>query len=404
MTYQSLQTLPTPALSWLSRTGLRIIDGLLTHLHSGQLTLVLPNGQSITTRGAAAGPDATLIIHRWRALTKIALGGEVGFAEACVRGDVTSPDLPSFLQLAGLNEDAFGEPLAGLAHSRLLNWLRHRLNANTKRGSRRNIAAHYDLGNAFYEQWLDPSLTYSSAYYTAPQQNLAQAQQQKLQRIAHWLDLSPQMKVLEIGCGWGALAHHLAHTHNVHVTGLTLSKEQLRIAQARSADKPHNIDLRLQDYRDVEGTFDRIVSIEMIEAVGERYWPLYFKTLRERLRQQGKAVLQAITIDEKRFDDYRARPDFIQRYIFPGGMLPTISAIRTQAHHVGLQLTNVELFGQSYARTLSEWRHNFHLAWPHLAKQGFDDRFRRMWDYYLAYCEAGFHLGTINVGLYVLEG
>jgi cyclopropane-fatty-acyl-phospholipid synthase len=400
----SLSTQHSTKLSFLARMGLRILDRFLTHLHTGQLTLILPNGARISNHGARTGLDATLTIHRWRALTQIALKGEVGFADAVVQGDVTSPDLATFLQLAVQNEDVLDEPLAGLAHSRLFNWLRHRLNANTKRGSRRNIAAHYDLGNDFYEQWLDPSLTYSSAYYRNDQQTLAQAQTEKLKRIAHWLDLKPNMNVLEIGCGWGALAHYLAGEHKAHVTGLTLSKEQLRIAQARTANTPERVDLRLQDYRDVQGTYDRIVSIEMIEAVGEKYWPIYFNTLRARLMARGKAVIQAITIDEKRFADYRSRPDFIQRYIFPGGMLPTISDIRDHAAQAGLSLTAMELFGDSYARTLSEWRHNFHRAWPVLSTQGFDDRFRRMWDYYLSYCEAGFRLGTINVGLYVLEG
>jgi cyclopropane-fatty-acyl-phospholipid synthase len=403
ITQRSLTAVRPQRLSWFASMGLKLLDRLLTHLHTGSLTLILPHGTSITNSGSTKGPDATLIVHRWRALTQIALKGEVGFAEACVDDDISSPDLTAFLQLAVLNEDAFDEPLAGLAPARVLNWLRHYFNANTKSGSRRNISAHYDLGNAFYEQWLDPSLTYSSAYYTHDEQTLAQAQDQKLRRIAHLLDLKPAMNVLEIGCGWGALAHHLAHEHKAHITGLTLSKEQLRIAQARTADDALNVDLRLQDYRDVRGQFDRIVSIEMIEAVGERYWPIYFNTLRARLSEHGKAVIQAITIDEKRFDDYRTRPDFIQRYIFPGGMLPTISGIKEQAEQAGLTLTSVELFGASYARTLREWRHNFHRAWPTLSTQGFDERFRRMWDYYLSYCEAGFRLGTINVGLYVLE-
>ena len=395
---------------WRVAPGRRALERLLRRLQIGRLTVELPSGERAVGHGALPGPDAVLVIHRWRALTRIALKGEVGFAEAFLHGDLSSPCLPAMLELAVANEThAFDTPPSGFAPMRLFNWLQHRLNANSRRGSRRNISAHYDLGNSFYERWLDPSMTYSSALYATPNQTLEDAQIHKLERIAELLDVdggksTPEKSVLEIGCGWGALAQHLVAKHNCTVTGLTLSTEQLQHAKERTADLGARVDLRLQDYRDVTGQFDRIVSIEMIEAVGEKYWPVYFNTIRARLKVGGKAVIQAITIDEKRFEDYRSRPDFIQRYIFPGGMLPTVEILRAEAERAGLRLVKMEHFGESYARNLEEWRIRFHAAWPSIAPLGFDDRFRRMWDYYLAYCEAGFRIGTVDVGLYVIEG
>jgi cyclopropane-fatty-acyl-phospholipid synthase len=279
------------------------------------------------------------------------------------------------------------------------------MNANTKTGSRRNIAFHYDLGNDFYRTWLDASMTYSSALYSRPDQGLEAAQERKLARILALLEMEEGHRVLEIGCGWGDLAARLAKS-GCHVTGLTLSKEQL--AHARALAQAEGIagrtDLRLQDYRDVGGRYDRVVSIEMLEAVGERYWPTYFSTVRERLAPGGRAVLQVITIDEERFKTYRRSADFIQRYIFPGGMLPTRSIVAREAAQAGLRLVAEETFGASYALTLAEWRRRFFAAWPAIERLGFPPAFRRLWEYYLCYCEAGFRAGVIDVGLYVLEG
>ncbi|MGB6536688.1 MAG: cyclopropane-fatty-acyl-phospholipid synthase family protein [Xanthobacteraceae bacterium] len=289
--------------------------------------------------------------------------------------------------------------LLSLARNRIMHWLR----ANTRRGSRRNIAAHYDLGNDFFRAWLDHGMSYSSALYRGTE-SLEQAQEQKLDRIAELLALRGGESVLEIGCGWGALAERLLHQFGATVFAITLSEEQLRYARTRLARdvRQKRANLRLLDYRDVRGRFDRVVSIEMIEAVGERYWPVYFAKLRESLHQGGVAVLQAITIAEQRFAAYRSRPDFIQRRIFPGGMLPTRSIIEQEAARAGLKLVHHESFGDSYAKTLAEWRGRFKRACPYIQESGFDDRFRRLWEYYLAYCEVGFRLGTVDVGFFKL--
>ena len=333
------------------------------------------------------------------------LDGDHGFADGYLDGDWSTPELSQLLELFMRNETVL-TPQAesgwlGLARNRLAHWRR----ANTRRGSRRNIAAHYDLGNDFFLPWLDDGMNYSSALY-AGGDTLEQAQVRKLDRAAALLELSGGERVLEIGCGWGALAERLIRRHGASVTGVTLSTEQLGYARARLAGaiKRGGADLRLQDYRDIDGRYDRIASIEMIEAVGESYWPAYFAKLRTSLRNGGMALLQAITIDERRFAAYRKRPDFIQRYIFPGGLLPTASIIEREAARAGLKLVHCESFGDSYAKTLHEWRRRFLRAWPHIEPLGFNERFRRMWEYYLAYCEVGFRFGVIDVSFFKLVG
>ena len=280
--------------------------------------------------------------------------------------------------------------------------LRHALNRNTRRGSRRNIVAHYDLGNGFYEQWLDSDMSYSSALYSPETPTLEDAQQAKIDRIVALLDLNGGENILEIGCGWGALAVRLATMDRISLTGITLSTEQLNYARHRlqKTSAAYACDLRLQDYRDVSGSYDRIVSIEMLEAVGEGYWPLFFARLRDLLRDGGVAVLQVITIDEGRFAQYRRRPDFIQRYVFPGGMLPTTGIVVNEAAKAGLKLVSSEFFGGSYGLTLAEWNRRFQRNWSSIHSSQFDDRFKRMWEYYLAYCQAGFDTGVLDVGLY----
>jgi cyclopropane-fatty-acyl-phospholipid synthase len=282
-----------------------------------------------------------------------------------------------------------------------MNRILHRLHANTLSGSRRNIRHHYDLGNAFYALWLDAGMSYSSALYRTPDLTLEEAQEAKHARIVALLEPEPHHAVLEIGCGWGGLATRLGEI-GCTVTGLTLSPAQLdygrEVVEARGLAA--QVDLRLQDYRLSSGSFDRVVSIEMLEAVGEAFWPRYFEILRERLKPGGLAVLQVITIDDVRFETYRRSPDFIQRYIFPGGMLPPSAALRHQIAAAGLVLRRVETFGDGYARTLVAWRQRFSGSWSQIAAMGFSERFRRMWDYYLCYCEAGFRAGAIDVGLW----
>ena len=289
---------------------------------------------------------------------------------------------------------------------RALNTLRHRLlNRNTKAGSKKNILAHYDLGNRFYQSWLDPSMTYSSAVFETPGEDLATAQMNKYRALAETLDLKPGMRVLEIGCGWGGFAEYAARHHDVHVTGVTISHEQPafaveRLAKAGLADKT---DIRLMDYRDIRGAFDAVASIEMFEAVGEEYWSIYFDKVSEVLKSGGKAGLQIITIDDRLFEDYRTRADFIQRYVFPGGMLPSVPRLQAEVARAGLVWEGAAVFGQSYADTLAEWGRRFLGEWRAIRELGFDERFRQLWRFYLAYCEAGFRSGRIDVGQFAMR-
>ncbi|UXT91542.1 SAM-dependent methyltransferase [Agrobacterium pusense] len=405
--FDNLSELPVQNTRVSGRMGLGtwLITRLLNNIQRGRLRITLPGGGTIEKSGTSEGIDAILVLHNWRAIRRLFVNGDIGFAEGFIENDWSTPDLTALIRFAAQNRDAFTKSMRGSLPMRLINRLAHGLNANTRRGSRRNIEAHYDLGNEFYRQWLDPSMLYSSAIFDLMTPTLEAAQQKKLERIAEKLQLTGNKDVLEIGCGWGALAIHLATQHNANVTGITLSPSQLSWAEnaAEKADKADRIKLKLQDYRDVKGQFDNIVSVEMFEAVGEAYWPSYFGTLKRCLKPGGRAVLQIISIEENRFDRYRRKADFIQKYVFPGGFLPSDSALEKAVGQAGLKLTEQELFGQSYALTLAEWRQRFHARWQTISLLGFDERFRRMWEYYLCYCEAGFAEGTINVGLYTIE-
>lgn len=371
----------------------------LDKIAHGRLTLRLPSGKSFEVHGGD-GPEASLFLHNWRALRRLLLQGDIGFAEGYFAGDWSTPDLVALLRFGAVNAPRLDGLAGSLAH-RLTNRLRHWRRNNSKAGSRTNIMSHYDLGNEFFALWLDPSMLYSSALHQTGTETLEEAQQIKLARIAALMDLQGGEDILEIGCGWGALAFHLAQFNPASLVGLTISPAQLKFAQDRCVGT--SADLRLQDYRDVEGRFDRVVSVEMIEAVGEAYWPVYFGKIAQALRPGGSALIQAITIDEGRFDAYRSSPDFIQRFIFPGGFLPTKTSIAEQAALAGLELVKSEAFGLSYARTLAEWRNRFEMRWPEIAKLGFDEKFRRLWTYYLSYCEAGFLEGATDVGFYLMR-
>ncbi len=375
------------------------LQPLLDKVAHGSLSMSLPSGETLEAQGGP-GPDASLVVRDWRALRRMILQGDIGFAEGYIAGEWTTPDLVALLRFGALNTSVLDGLYGNFAH-RLFNRLRHRLRGNSRRGSRRNIISHYDLGNDFFAEWLDETMLYSSALYEPGAETLEDAQLNRLKHIAALMDLRGDEDILEIGCGWGALANHLAGCGAGSVTGLTLSPAQLAFAQTRCAGAP--VELRLQDYRDVAGQFDRVVSIEMIEAVGEAYWPQYFGKIAEVLKPGGSALIQAITIDESRYETYREAPDFIQRHIFPGGFLPTKSAIAEQASSAGLILAKSETFGMSYARTLADWRVRFEARWPQIEAQGFDEKFRRLWVYYLCYCQAGFMEGATDVGFYLLR-
>lgn len=381
---------------------LKIVAWSLPDELAGRIRLTLPSGRS-GVFGRPGGVDAALALRNYAVIRKATRRGALGFADAYMAGDIDPRDLADVLRFFIDNRPRLVGASRGLFGVRIADRLYHRSRRNTRTGSRRNIAAHYDLGNTFYERWLDGGLAYSSGLYRTGVETLEDAQAEKNRAILAALDLKPGHKLLEIGCGWGGLAE-LAGRAGADVTAITVSAEQHayakeRIARAGLADR---VEVRFQDYRDTPGTFDRIASVEMIEAVGEEHWPRYFETLAGRLGGGGVAVLQAITIREESFPHYRRKPDFIQRFVFPGGMLPTKTLMRQHAEAVGLTCETVSTFGASYARTLAEWRRRFEAAWPEIEALGFDERFRRLWHYYLVYCQVGFERGVIDVGHYRL--
>jgi cyclopropane-fatty-acyl-phospholipid synthase len=406
----SALTRGTPARSWTRRAmnladaGLaRWLEPRLKAATSGRLQLELPSGRTLAVT-RPGGSSATLAISSYRALARLVRRGKLGLAEAYMDAELDTDDLGALFDYFMDNEAALLASWQRLDGERRSDTLFHARRRNTREGSRRNIAAHYDLGNAFYRLWLDETMSYSSGIYRGPGATLEDAQREKYARIFEALELSSGDRLLEIGCGWGALAAEAA-MRGAEVTALTISREQHAEATARIVREGLEDRARIlfQDYRDSKGSYDRLVSVEMIEAVGEESWPLYFDTLAQRLRPGGKGIIQAITIVPEMLDDYRSKPDFIQRYIFPGGMLPTVPAMQTAAEQAGLTLSTVETFGQSYALTLAHWRERFLSAWPRIEALGFDERFRRMWLYYLVYCEVGFRRGRIDVGLYRIE-
>lgn len=380
-------TLPRPRPQ--SRAAAAVGD-LLNSLRGGQLEMGWPDGSSDWFGEGAR--KVHLQVRDMAMFEQVLARGDIGFAESYLDGHWDSPDLTALLTLLADNRDALRRAVYGSWRSLLAARVRHWLNGNSKAGSKRNIMAHYDLGNDFYKLWLDPSMTYSSAWFSQPDQTLESAQRAKYQRMLDRLGAQPGRRVLEIGCGWGGFAE-AATRQGLNVTGVTLSPEQLKWAQQRVP----SADLRLQDYRDLTERYDHVVSIEMFEAVGERWWPTYFKKVASSLAPGGKAMLQTITIRDDLFGAYRKGTDFIQQYVFPGGMLPSSSALHAAAAKHGLVVKDEFAFGQDYARTLAEWRVAFEQQWPTIAAQGFDDSFRRLWRFYLAYCEAGFLSGNVNV-------
>ena len=373
--------------------------GFASRLRRGTLDVTLLDGRVMRFGGAEPGPAAQMTLHSYGFASKLINNGDIGIAEAYLRGDWDTPDLTQFLYLFCVNHELIQSMLADKPLVRFVQTVQHWFNRNTKRQARRNIYAHYDIGNAFYSAWLDPSMTYSSALYEDDTPDLTAAQNNKYRRLAEAIDLRPGQKVLEIGCGWGGFAEFAAKTFNAKVVGLTISKEQRDFAQKRiqAAGLNDNVEIKLQDYRDERDRYDRIASIEMIEAVGEEFWPKYFSQVRDRLLPGGLAGIQAITIQDSMFQSYRREVDFIQRYVFPGGMLPSPQVLKAFGERFGVPVIRERIFGQDYAKTLATWRNNFRAAWPNLTPLGFDERFRRLWEYYLAYCEAGFLSGNIDV-------
>jgi cyclopropane-fatty-acyl-phospholipid synthase len=387
----------------------RTVLQLLSRLRHGCLSVRLPDG-SMRRFGQGQTPSASLHLNDWQVCSAALKSGDIGFAEGYIDGHWSSPDLAALLRLFIANRREVEDVIYGTWLGRLFYRVRHLLNRNTRGNSQKNIHAHYDLGNAFYELWLDGTMNYSSALYETPQASMQQAQLAKVRRALRMVDVKPGERVLEIGCGWGALAEMATTEFGARLVGVTLSTEQLAWARARMSrcGVAERADLRLQDYRDIgrdglaDQSFDAICSIEMIEAVGREYWPTYFATVARLLKTGGRACIQSIVIDDEFFERYLQSTDFIQQYIFPGGCLPSPGAFRAQAEQAGLKVIDEFCFGQDYARTLQEWRQAFMAREQQVLALGFDRRFMRIWEFYLAYCEAAFAERNTDVVQYTL--
>jgi cyclopropane-fatty-acyl-phospholipid synthase len=391
--------------SRMAPTAGKLFIKLLSRIRVGQLCLITPNGDSHYFGDLHQPLSATLQINDWRACSRIIRAGDIGFAESYENGWVDSPNLTALMVVAIKNESALDRMVFAGKLTMLWYRLKHLLRPNTRAGSKRNIHAHYDIGNAFYQLWLDPSWTYSSAIFAGDfTQSLEQAQYAKYQRIIDELGLKAGDRVLEIGCGWGGFACQAA-LQGISVHGITISAAQLAIAQQRVNAKGLNthVNLALSDYRDLRGEYDAVVSIEMFEAVGERFWDEYFRIVHARLKPGGKAMVQSITIDERLFEAYRSQTDFIQQYIFPGGMLPSPERFERHAQKVGLQMLSTYAFGLDYAETLRRWEAGFHQTRETVLRLGFDERFMRIWSLYYCYCEAGFDEGKTNVYQFLMH-
>lgn len=386
----------------------RAVFRLLGRLQVGTLDLQLPDGtQARFGSGRADEPRAALRLADWRVCAAVLKSGDIGFAESFVDGAWTSPDLAALLKLFIANRDAIEGVIYGSWWGSLAYRLKHLLNRNSRQGSRKNIHAHYDLGNPFYRLWLDETMNYSAALFAGDfSQPMPAAQRNKVRRAIEECGLKPGQRLLEIGCGWGALAECAAAEFDAQVTGVTLSTEQLAFAQQRlaGAGLSAQADLRLQDYRDIDDApFDAIASIEMFEAVGREYWASFFATINARLKPGGRACIQTITIRDDLFERYVRSTDFIQQYIFPGGLLPSPSAFRAEAAKAGLRVVNELAFGPDYAETLRRWRADFLHRDAEVRRLGFDTRFMRIWEFYLAYCEAAFDTGNTDVMQFTLQ-
>jgi cyclopropane-fatty-acyl-phospholipid synthase len=381
-----------------------LLDKWLSRIEAGELRAVFPSNFQKVYSGGQVGPTADIQINSWKLVPRLLLSGDMGLAESFLSGEWETSNLTQLILLGDINERALGNAVTPSKFINSIEKLRHQRRDNSKRGSRRNIAAHYDLGNEFYSHWLDNTMSYSSALFTDFGEELEVGQNRKYQRLAKALKLKEGDQVLEIGCGWGGFAEIAAKEYKCNVVGITLSNEQAKFAQRRMKENQLSnlVDIRIEDYRDVQGSFDKIVSIEMFEAVGEEHWRNYFETIKTRLKPGGLAGIQSITIANEFFETYKRRPDFIQKYIFPGGILPSEDKLNNAVSSAGLKILDDYYFGKSYAETLRRWQSTFEQKWGDIKNLGFDEKFQKMWRYYLSYCEAGFETGHINVGQFLI--
>ena len=392
-----------------SRLGTETLLSLLSQLSSGHLKMTLPDGNIREFGNKLDSLHAEIQVLDWSVFKQVLSHGDIGFAESYIRGEWDTPDLKAILELAIRNRTILEKAIYGSWYGSALYRIRHWLRDNSKNGSRKNIHAHYDLGNAFYTLWLDPTMSYSSAWFSeGEKQSLADAQRAKIKRILQSLDTKPGDHVLEIGCGWGGVMEEALRS-NIAITGLTLSTEQKIFAEDRlqkiesQFEQPKSFEVRLQDYRDCQEQFEGIASVEMFEAVGEKHWPEYFQTIAKCLKAGGKACIQTIVIAEELFDRYRHNTDFIQQYVFPGGMLPSRTSFKESAAKAGLQIEGEFAFGADYAKTLCLWRDNLNQKLHEVHGLGFDEAFIRLWNFYLMYCAAGFAERNIDVVQFTLS-
>ncbi|MCW1933296.1 SAM-dependent methyltransferase [Pararhodobacter zhoushanensis] len=365
----------------------------------GRLDVILPDGRRFRAQGPKAGQAVEVTVHNPDAFARLIREGDLGFADAYLEGWWSTPDLQALMDVIFTDNPALLDEFTGMALVRAYERVRHWLRGNSKTQARKNIAHHYDLGNEFYSLWLDDSMTYSSALFKTGQESLERAQEQKYAALVDSLELKPGDHVLEIGCGWGGFAEYAAGKRGLKVTGLTISKAQHDYAVARMerAGLSDKVEIKMQDYRDEQGLYDGIASIEMFEAVGEAYWPTYFDAVRGRLKAGAKATIQVITVPDERFNLYKKNVDFIQKYIFPGGMLISPARFTQEAQRAGLAFLSSIEFGESYSQTLRRWHETFTQTWDKIHAMGYDERFRRMWDYYLTSCAGAFHTGICGV-------
>ena len=388
----------------LPRYFARVFD-LVGKLNSGRVDFVLPDGRRFRAEGSKPGPVAEVTINNPDVFARLVREGDLGFCDAYLDGWWTTPDLQAFMDFIHADNDDMYDGFPGMALVRAWEKARFWFQSNTKRQALKNISYHYDLGNDFYSLWLDDTMTYSSALFNTSQESLEKAQIAKYASMVDQMGVKPGDHVLEIGCGWGGFAEYAAKERGLKVTGLTISKEQLEYAQNRIKNKglSDKVNFKLQDYRDETGVYDGVASIEMFEAVGEKYWPVYFDKIKQCLKPGKQATLQIITIQDARWEVYRKSVDFIQKYIFPGGMLPSPSVLRKEVHRAGLSVQHSIEFGKSYSQTLRRWFEVFNNKWDNISAMGFDDRFRRMWNFYLTSCAATFESGNCDVTQITLQ-
>ena len=388
-----------------TQSKLNLFLNVLAQSKYGSINVYKDNKSIFSFKGELPGPDANIKILKEKCISDFFLRGDLGWAESYVDGNWETSNLTDFLEWGARNFHEFSKYVRGKWFTILYLRLKHHLKKNSRSGSKKNISFHYDLGNSFYEKWLDESMTYSSAMFKDPTDNLHKGQINKYENLANITGVKENDKILEIGCGWGGFSSFLAKKYSANVTAITISKKQYEKAKQKIYDDKltDKVDVKLLDYRNINGKYDKIVSIEMFEAVGEKYWSKYFDVLKKNLKSDGSIGLQTITIDNKFFQKYKKFPDFIQTYIFPGGMLPSVEEMNKVITSRGLHIRNKKMFGNDYAKTIRIWSESFENSWDCIKSLGFSESFKRLWNYYLGYCEGGFKSGNINVGQFLIK-